>query len=362
MPDRDDVVDAEAAAVPRRIGGEIPSFADRFGPPQPWRDNWLAFSHGRAAMGWRSPHAPIASAALAAYTCPTVPQFLRQHGLPLALYDIGASAEEIAEVAHALPTPRLVIVPALFGGDPWLDLSPLQARLGAADVVLVDAAQTAFGHVDIALPEGGAVLSCPRKTTSLSDGAVLAVAEALASGAAGVDRLPEVRSAAAMKLAARALFAIDDPGLEAQALALNALAESTLPDAPHRMSDQARAMLGSFDHQWHRSTRRRNATALAASLRDNILIWPDESGTPFSLPIFVGNRDGVLAGLKDERVFATALWPDAECDGDRHPLAAWMRRHLISLPIDQRHDEADIARVAAVVNRVSEAPRHAPPV
>ncbi|MEK9662655.1 MAG: hypothetical protein VW644_13150, partial [Alphaproteobacteria bacterium] len=66
-------------------------------------------------------------------------------------------------------------MPCLFGDRPWLDVEALAARLGARATVLVDAAQTAFGHLHLAVPANGAVLSCPRKTLDLPDGAVLAL-------------------------------------------------------------------------------------------------------------------------------------------------------------------------------------------
>src|SRR5262249_45637927 len=71
---------------------------------------------------------------------------------------------------------------------------------------------------------------------------------------------------------------------------------------------------------------------------------------PFSLPIFVGDRDELLDRLAAARIFATALWPKAERDRSRHPAADWCARHLVSLPVDQRHDGADMQRIAAAVN------------
>src|SRR5262245_20984140 len=175
--------------APRRIGGEIPAFSDRFGERLHWHREWLAFSHGRGALGWLLERIGVRSALACAYTCPTVPEFLRARGIRLDLFDVGASLGDIVSQARRLPAPRMVLAPAMFGSPPWLDVPRLARSLDGTGCVVVDAAQTAFGHVDYAPPRGGAVLSCPRKTTALADGAVLRVAAGLGTSEE-VERLP----------------------------------------------------------------------------------------------------------------------------------------------------------------------------
>jgi hypothetical protein len=324
-----------SATLPR-LGGELSAFTDRLGSPNAWHPNWLAFSHGRAALAWLLDRYSVRSAAVCAYTCPTIPEFFRRRGIALGAFDVGATYHEIVTVAKEMSPPRLILLPALFGAPPWLDTQTLQTALDANDRILVDAAQTAFGHVDFMVPRS-AVLSCPRKCTELAD------------GAADLDELPVATAAAALKAAARALWATGNPDLESQAVILSRKSEEIWPNTPHRMSDSSRALLERLDREWHASVRRRNRSILMDRLRGRVPLWPVADGTPFSMPIFVSNRDLVLGYLHDHRIFATALWPDARHDPARHPVAAWLAQYLTNLPVDQRHDENDMERVAAAV-------------
>jgi hypothetical protein len=336
-----------------RLGGEIPAFGDRIGVPQAWQPNWLAFSHGRAALAWLLERRPARSAVYCAYTCATIEAFFRLRTLPAAAFDIGAAPAEIAALAAALPKPRLVLVPILFGAPAWFEIDALRAALDPDDIIVLDAAQTAFGHSDFAVPSGGAVLSCPRKTTSLADGAVLAVEPGFATSS-DTAALPTADYAAGMKLAARGLWATQRPELERQAVECNGASETNWPERICRMSDASRAILERLDPAWHRDTRLRNRAYLAAKLQSAVPSWSVDAGTPFSLPVFLGNRRAFLSALHAARVFATPLWPDAPCNAERHPVASWFAEHLVSLPVDQRHSLADLDRVAAAALQAAE--------
>ena len=342
-----------------RIGGEIPLFSDRFGKRGAWAPNWLAFSHGRAALTWLIERRRPKSALVCAYTCPSVPTFLRRARIESFFFDVGASCQEIVDLGLRLPRPRLIILPALFGSPPWQDPRLLATSLGSSAIVVIDAAQTAFGHRDYSPPPGGATLSCPRKTTALPDGAVLALGSGLTARAPNEPPIPNV--ATAWKHAARALWATCKPEFESEAVKLNHMSENAWPDKPHRISDSSRILLEHMDWRWHRIIRRRNRRLLAGLLAGQIPTWRSDRGTPFNLPIFVREPAALIDQLKEQRIFATALWPDSEHDPDRHPAAAYMVRHLVSLPIDQRHDQNDMSRLGAAVLHAAAPPPPPPP-
>jgi hypothetical protein len=333
-------------------------FADRFLNKRTWAPNWLAFSHGRAALAWLIKRKKLRSALLCAYTCPSLPAFLRHIGVDAHFFDAGAGPDEIAAQAGTLPRPCLVLVPALFGSPPWCDAAKLAKALGRSAIVVIDAAQTAFGHCDFAPPPGGATLSCPRKTTALADGAVLALGRGLASERS-VDQLPIAAEASAWKHAARALWATRRPDLELQAVDFNRRSEEAWPNAPHRMSDESRLLLERMDAAWHRSARRRNRRTLAAALAGRVPVWAADRGTPFSLPVFVSEPDELIARLRVHRIYANRLWPDAEHEPAPHLAAAYLVRYLVSLPLDQQHSDADMEQIAAAVLQAK--PLAAPP-
>jgi len=343
-----------------RLGGELPLFADRLGHRRAWAPNWLGFSHGRAALAWLIERRKPKTALICAYTCPTVPAFLRRAEVAPFLFDVGASVQDIVALAANLPAPRLVVLPALFGNPPWLDAKSVAEILGHAAIVVIDAAQTAFGHRDFRPPPGGATLSCPRKTTALADGAILALGRGVP--VRSVARLPAAHEAAAWKYAARALWATAKPDFELQALEFNRIGEAAWPDQPLRMTEASRALIEHIDADWHRATRRRNAKTLANALAGKMPYWAPGTATPFSLPIFVRDPKTLIAELKTQRIFATRLWPDSEHDPDRHPAAAYMASHLVSLPIDQRHEQSDMKRVAAAVLLRPDPPRRPMPL
>lgn len=335
-----------------RIGGEIPAFCDRFAETPSWSPNWLPFSNGRAALAWLADGRPPRAVLLCAYTCPTVAELFRRRGLPIGYFDVGAGIDEIARLGAGLPGPLMVVVPVLFGAPPWLDTGALARSLGDSDVILVDAAQTAFGHIDFPVPPRGAVLSCPRKTTSLPDGAILAVGEER-DGVDATSALPVALLPLAMKAAARALWATGQPELEDEAIRLSRLSEAAWPQTPHRMSDHSRVLLRHLDRSWHRRSRCANRAALMAALRLDLPVWMDPGPAPFSLPVFAENRDEVVGRLRASRMFVTALWADAEREPRFHPAADWCARHVVNVSVDQRHDASDMRRIAGALNKLA---------
>ena len=82
-----------------RLGGELPLFTDRLGERRTFAPSWLAFSHGRAALAWLIERRKPKSALICAYTCPTVPAFLRRRDVPPSLFD----AEHMSDAPVAAP-------------------------------------------------------------------------------------------------------------------------------------------------------------------------------------------------------------------------------------------------------------------
>ncbi len=333
----------------RRFGGELPLGVDPLlAEPRPLPRNVLAFSHGRAAISWvLETRGPFASAALSAYTCPSVPRHLAARGLVLGFFDHGDPAIEAC--IAALPARTLVLLPAPFGLAPWIDATALASSLGDEAFVLVDAAQSAFAHSELPVPPGGGVLSCPRKAMALGDGALLALECVEEREHAAVAALPEASEPRRLKQAGRALLRDAYPEREAEALDLAARAEELWPAAPHRMSEESLALLTRVDAAAHAARRRANAARLAARLGERLPVLLNGEGTPFHYPTLVDDRAALLERLRAQRVFATALWPDAWHDPTIHPRAAELTARLLALPVDQRYEPAEMDELADIV-------------
>ena len=329
-----------------RFGGELPAGCDPQAPPVTETADCLFFSHGRAALAWLlERRGPFASALVEAYTCPVVPRLLAARGLSVSVVECGADTAAYAHAAKALPAPVLVVVPALLGFVPPVDLAALATSV--TGMVLVDGAQTAFGHRDLPLPPGGAVLSAPRKTLALGDGAVLRLDSCTAGDHALVAALPCLNNISTDKMRMRALLA--QGGDEMQALALSRATEAAWPDQPCRMTDGARAALATADATAHARIRRANRARLRDALGGVLQPAWDGDGTPFCHAVLADDRDGLIRRLHARRVFATPLWPDSLHDAARHPRAADLCRRLLALPVDQRYDEADMDVLARLV-------------
>ena len=337
----------------QRFGGELPLGCDPLLPvPRPEPASVLGFSHGRAALGWLvERHGPVTAALICAYTCPSLPCFFRALGLEVAFFDVGTDADGIATQVERLSHHRvLVLVPALLGFDPWLDAAALARTLGPRAVVTIDAAQTAFGHRRYRPPPGGAVLSCPRKTTALADGACLVLDGTTSDDSRNVAALPEATGPTAAKRAARALFAERDPAREDAALMLAEQAEREWPTTPHRMTGQAARMLARLDAEAHERRRIANCARLRRELGTaGPPVAVDGTGVPFCHAVLVEDRAERLQRLRAHRVFATPLWFDSEHDPVAHPRAATLARHLLALPVDQRYVATDMDRLAELV-------------
>lgn len=331
-----------------RFGGELPAGCDPQAPPGAEPTDCLFFSHGRAALAWLlERRGPFASAVVGAYTCPVVPRQLAAHGLPLAAVDADAGTDAYADAARSLPAPVLVVVPALLGFLPGVDVAALAASLNGHGMVMVDGAQTAFGHLDLPLPPGGAVLSAPRKTLALGDGAVLRLDGSTADDRAHVAGLPELTALSADKMRMRRLLA--ECGDEGEALSLSRTTEAAWPDTPHRMTTIARAALAAADPAAHAQRRRDNRARLRAALGDALAPAWDGAGTPFCHAVLADDREALIRRLHARRVFATPLWPDSWHDATSHPRAADLCRRLLALPVDQRYDGADMDHLARLV-------------
>ncbi len=319
----------------RHLGSELPAFSDQLDSNNPLPDDCLAFSHGRAALTWLVQQYRFRSVLLCAYTCPSVTECFRRLGLEIALFDVDDGASLVADTAEKLPM-SLVLIPALFGGAPAFSPSFF------AGWSLVDAAQTAFGH----LIGRHVSLSCPRKTTSLADGAILHLP---GWSRDQIEALPLASLAGALKSTARMLWRDEQNDL---AVDFNTRAEEAWPLEPCRMSPESLWTLEHMDVEWHETRRKNNYNKLQQLLHG--IPHHDVDGVPFGYPILVKNRDEVLDTLHYESIYATKLWWDAEFDRSQFPVSARYADELVCLPVDQRHTEDDMERIADVVRYVAE--------
>jgi hypothetical protein len=116
----------------------------------------------------------------------------------------------------------------------------------------------------------------------------------------------------------------------------------------HRMTEESQAILKRIDTDWHSAIRTRNRATLGDMLRGRIPHWNVNDYTPFSLPIFVEDREVLLSSLpKRGSLRARFGLTPSIAGGIQQPLG-W-QSHLVSLPVDQRLGESDLERIAEAV-------------
>jgi len=343
-----------------RLGGELPTGSDPLSSnSQSLPLTALAFSHGRAAITWLVHRNPsIRKTLVCGYTCPTVPIHLRRLGLEVNTFDVGCSIETLAALAKRNGGSQLVLLPALFGRDPWLDPQLLSEHVGPGTHVMIDAAQTAFGHVDYVPPRFGSVLSVPRKSCALGGLAWLRMSEPIDEVTSSDYRsLPVEKKVGAGKRLARDYFANGNLNFELDALKMITRYEDAWPDGAHRADEIDIEMFLRVDPKTHRECRRRNAAELKKLLcaAEAPIRFPDgragKGGVPFNFPVLLPSnieRGALLKELHKQRLFATPLWPAAECDPKAAPLSDEYRQRLITLPVDQRFNLSQINQIAEI--------------
>ncbi len=336
-----------------RYGGELPLGSDiLLKRPAPLNNSTLLFSHGRAAIAWfLDTRGPFTTAFVCAYTCPSVPDFMKAKGLDIIFYDCGES--DFSILARRAKGKVILLLPALFGMAPWLNVRELSNNLGDRFSIIIDAAQSAFGHLDFTPPLNGAVLSCPRKALSISDGAALQISNICPNDYKMVQALPVADRASTLKERAREILALQDPKREAEALAISAAAENSLPQYACRISELSKRRFLLIDKKKTNQRRIDNATILTAELSDLPLLLPNGPGVPFFWPFAIKNRHAVLDRLHRLRVFATPLWADipllSAAGNRRYPAAHRLSSELVGLPVDQRYSDQDMYKIASLV-------------
>ena len=336
----------------KRFGGSITLGCDQLlSVPKSSPSNALYFSHGRAAMIWLLLHAgKFDSAAVCAYTWPEIPNMMKRYNCEIGTFDF--MQKDIVDLVNKLPGKCLAIVPVFYGYSPWIDYEALALELGDKAFVLLDAAQTAFGFEDYPLPYGGAVLSCPHKSTSLNDGAVLLMDKVSQSQSQEYKKLRFGDKFYLTKQEGRKLLASGDEKKEKKGIKLvTQLEETWNSDPPHRMTAKSYEELLYIDSDFHAFVRIRNYKYLKQKLESYFPQLNEQLNprVPFAYAVMSDNRKTLLEKLIMKRVFATPLWHNAIHDNEKHPAAADCAKRLIALPIDQRYDIEDMDQLADIV-------------
>ena len=124
--------------------------------------------------------------------------------------------------------------------------------------------------------------------------------------------------------------------------------DDSLDELPiQKMSKITEAILASIDYEPVRHQRRKNYEAFACQLEaSNLVHLPlDETAVPMVYPYMTS--DGTLrTKLISNKIFVATYWPNIS---DDNSYEAYLKQHLLPLPIDQRSEEEDMKRIIEII-------------
>ncbi|WP_420476664.1 hypothetical protein [Noviherbaspirillum sp. ST9] len=265
------------------------------------------------------------------YICSTMVDSARQAGVDLAFYDID---EHFRIPASVWPEKGEWLVYVNYFGVCGNEVEALMDRYDRAAIV-IDSSQSLFSP-----PAAGlATIYSPRKFLGIPDGGLLVST----LGVPEPDTVDQGSYVRALPLIKRAAFS---PEVAYQS---HVEAEHTLfYQQPMQMSRLTRRMLASIDLEKVRQVRNRNFAYLHRSL-GHINLLPIEAATvngPLCYPLLT-KYSTIRDYLISKRIYVPTYWKDVLDMVSPSSFEAFLVRHLVPLPCDQRYGEKEMKEVVA---------------
>jgi len=318
--------------LPEASGGFLSLWDVQAGP---------AFLNARSAFAALVEAAAPAKVWLPAYICTQMAEAVPAG--KLAFYPVGDSLTPDIRVLEASTRPGDVVLAVnFFGRAPareFLDFIRQHAEL----VVVEDCAHS----IDTGMPAWGHWrLFSPRKLTGVPDGGLLVPSRPQAITVPG----PTSEFDMAIFEAAFRRFEDEDETRNATGHAVNQARESAGRVSNRQMSRLSRTLLGLLDPGPVIHRRKANSAVLQERLSQFAFLKDrDPVYVPFGFPVRVDThrRDGILAALSAQGVFAARHWTDLPSPAAMFPGEHRLAAELMTLPCDQRYGPEDMARIAA---------------
>ena len=342
--------------------------------------NTRFLASGRDALHWIIRTLGLAAGdhvLLPAYLCEDVLRPFLAHGLRVEFYGIGANLQvDGPDLATKLsPETRLVLYIPYFGFP--TELTGEVVALASPQTTIVEDSSHAFlSSLGQSQVRSDIRFASYRKLLPVPYGAVVSW---------NADRLLDITPARTVRsmgslgaLSCRCAGAafknlwLRHPRLYPKAVfrKLFSWSEALLETYPKPagMSAISRRMLGSLDLESVVESRRRNFQTLlsglagAKNLRPLHTSLPD-GVCPLGFPILVEERDSLVRHLIKNQVYSPIHWDLPEAvDGQEFQDAWYVSSHILTIPVDQRYAEPDMARIVSLIHdhQGSEVPWAAP--
>jgi hypothetical protein len=242
----------------------------------------------------------------------------------------------------------LVILIDYFGFGSSPEYAARIRRAGA--LILEDAAQAFF--IDPMTSDADLIIYSPRKFLGVPDGGVLVLAGDTALSLPALAQPPSEWSLQTF-IACLKRRDFDSYRVESDWFARSQAAESASPIGLYRMSDLSFALLQSgFDFPAIARKRRANYAFLAEVFRTSA-VYPDlrDDVVPLGFPLRISKRDVVRQFLFTHHIYPPVHWPIDNVVPSSFVESHQLSRELLTLPCDQRYDQADMQRMVAAMNQ-----------
>ena len=324
-----------------KYGGMIPLHADNLLKKKIYYKNSLFFSHGRSAMIWLINNKTFDCALMCSYTWPAIPKLMKDLKLKIYFFDMYQKA--IEKILKKITGNILLIVPVFYGFQPWINYLKISEKYKNV-FVLLDAAQTAFGHKDYKVPLNGAILSCPHKSTSINDGAILKLYKINKDLYNNYIKIkPDYRFS---KIKKKTRILLNSMNKKKELLGIKyskKLEESWKSAPPKKITPTSFNEFSRINYYLHKKKRLQNFYCLKSIIGNRFKIIPNLNlNTPFAYPSLINNRDKVIKKLHSKRIYATPLWPKSIFINKKFKHALKFKKKFLAFPIDQRYSINDI--------------------
>lgn len=316
-----------------------------------WRvpDRRVAFANARSAFRALLDLTGSGAVWLPAYICRDMADAVPRERL--RFYSVGQQlAPDVGRISGDVRAGDVVLGIDYFGRPPAADFRDFAAS--RPDLVFVeDCAQAP-------LPAGAGWgdwrLFSARKVVGVPDGGFIVPVSARAVAMAGdfAPVRPDIDRVVAAATPALARFEDERETDNASWSASNRRREGGETISGCGISLLSWSLLGGLEAAPDARRRRSNFAVLAERLRDvDCALDRDPFYVPFGFPVQVpaSSRQGLLEQLFRQRIYPATHWNDLPSPSSHFGPEHELSRRLLTLPCDQRYDEADMHRVADAV-------------
>lgn len=300
---------------------------------------------------------PIVRALLPEYTCYSVIQPFREHGLECFYYpvnkDLHVKTSTLNELIADLNIDVLLVHP-YFGFDSILQDEPLKNDV----IVIHDATQSYFSKIAYSFSDYS--ITSLRKWFALPDGAIALKNE----GEFQIDALEEDRSLVDMMIQAftkKADYILEGHGEKKSFMAdfEKALSLIRKQENIHRMARESMLLYRALDTEALVNNRRSNFQYLLDhgnwhSLGELPFNGLGENTVPLYFPLLVTQTDRrkLQQYLAKQDVYCPVIWTRSDYLKDRSlsPDVKDIYQTTLSIPIDQRYNDEDMKRITVLIN------------